>query len=331
MHPRSAPIVPLAPQRPLDLRGQLQQQAVIGLAGLGLNAKRQAVLLRGHGQGDAGNAAQVRQRGVGKVAPEVFKPVIDRGVVAQSQVFGGAQQGRGQRGDGGEDDVPAFKKRAKAARGGVEHSLHLGALSVAGLQAFFPDFDVDRLHQISRRARQPQRLEQVGDGLRKVADVAGGLRSKGGFHVHCGQGPFDVVAQALQKTPGFFKLSHKVGHGAVMPPFVRQRNAQPARVALDELAVGLGGGPIRHEFPRRAAPAVVHKGGGVAHGAALTALGGDKACNVGRVGRDREHAARGFQADVAVEACRDADRAATVGGVRQRQNACGHSRCGAGG
>jgi len=43
MNPWASPIVPFPPQRPFDLRGQLQQQAVVGLAGLGVSS----VLLEG--------------------------------------------------------------------------------------------------------------------------------------------------------------------------------------------------------------------------------------------------------------------------------------------
>jgi hypothetical protein len=38
--------VPLATDRPLDLGRQLQQQAIVGLPGLKLDAERQGVLMR---------------------------------------------------------------------------------------------------------------------------------------------------------------------------------------------------------------------------------------------------------------------------------------------
>ena len=38
-------VVPLAVQGPFDLRGQLQQQTVMGLTGLGLDAQRQTAFL----------------------------------------------------------------------------------------------------------------------------------------------------------------------------------------------------------------------------------------------------------------------------------------------
>ena len=115
MHARPFALVPLAVKGPLDLGGQLQQQTVVGLARLGLYAQGQAVGLCGHGQRNARNAAQVGQGGVGKVLPQVVKPVVHRGVVAQRQVFGGAHQGRGLGGDGRQDDVPGLKELAKPA------------------------------------------------------------------------------------------------------------------------------------------------------------------------------------------------------------------------
>ena len=204
--------------------------------------------------------------------------------------------------------------------------MHLRAFGVAGFQAFFPYFDVDGFDQIGRRPRQAERLEQVGDGLRKVADVAGGLRGKCGRQVHLRQCPVHMVAQALQQAAHPLQFSHKVRHRTVVAPFMRQRNAQPPRVALDQLAVGLCGRPIRHELARCSASAVVHKGGCVAHRAAVAALCGDQARQVRSGRRNREHAARGFVADVAIDPGGDADRAAAVCGVRQGKHASGHNR-----
>src|SRR5689334_8745332 len=52
MHLRLLPAVPLAVQRALDLGGELQQEAVIGLLGDRLDAERQAVILGSHRQRD---------------------------------------------------------------------------------------------------------------------------------------------------------------------------------------------------------------------------------------------------------------------------------------
>src|SRR6478752_880796 len=56
MHPGPLAGVPLAVDRPLALRRELQEQAVIGLPGDCLDAERQAVLVGG-------------ERGKGKIAP----------------------------------------------------------------------------------------------------------------------------------------------------------------------------------------------------------------------------------------------------------------------
>ena len=45
MNSRFEALVPLAVQGPFDLRSQLQQHAVIGLPGLGLDAQRQSAFL----------------------------------------------------------------------------------------------------------------------------------------------------------------------------------------------------------------------------------------------------------------------------------------------
>ena len=172
MHLGHTTRMPLSVQRPLDLRRQLQQQAVVGLLGLRMDAQRQTVFLPGHGHRDARHAAQVGQRGVGKVAPQVVEPIEHRGVVAGRQLYHRVHFGRGQCGDGREDDVPVFKELARRPRGGVEHRLHAGPLGEAGVQAHLPDLDVDRLHQVRWRASQAARGQQVGNRLREIADVA---------------------------------------------------------------------------------------------------------------------------------------------------------------
>src|SRR5579864_1649933 len=74
MHGGRPSAVPLALDRALDLRGELQQQAVIGLFCNRLDAERERVLMGGERQRDRGDAAEVGERGEGKVAPEVAEP-----------------------------------------------------------------------------------------------------------------------------------------------------------------------------------------------------------------------------------------------------------------
>lgn len=80
-------------------------------------------------------------------------------------------------------------------------------LGVAGAQAFLPDPDVDRLHQALGRCVQPTRRQQVGDGLRKIADVAQRLRRKGRAKVHLRQRPFDMVAQTVDASSKLSQVS----------------------------------------------------------------------------------------------------------------------------
>ena len=75
-----------------------------------------------------------------------------------------------------------------------------------------------------------------------------------------------------------------------------------ARVALDQSRIGLRRRPERHELARRAAAAGIDEGRGVAHRARLAALDRDQPGQVGQPRRDREHAARDLQADIAVDA-----------------------------
>ena len=78
MHAGLLPAIPLAADRPLDLRRQLQQQPVIGLLCDRLDAERQAVLVRGERQRDRGDAAEIGERRKGEIAPEIAEPVQHR-------------------------------------------------------------------------------------------------------------------------------------------------------------------------------------------------------------------------------------------------------------
>ena len=114
--------------------------------------------------------------------------------------------------------------------------------------------------------------------------------------------------------------------GAGIAPFVRQRDAQAPGVAPDQLAIGLGRRPERHEFAGRSTPAGIDEGRGVAHAAADAALDRNQPGQVRHGRRQRIDAARHFQADQAVDAGRNPDRTAAIGCVRDRQHTGGHHR-----
>src|SRR5689334_18986268 len=67
VHARPFARVPPAADGALDLRRQLQQQPVIGLFCDRLDAERQAVLMGGERQRDRGDAAEIGERGKGKI------------------------------------------------------------------------------------------------------------------------------------------------------------------------------------------------------------------------------------------------------------------------
>ncbi len=96
MHLGQEPPVPLAMQCELNLRCQLQKRPVVGLLGLCIDAQWQTVLLFGHGQRDAGHAAQIGQGCVGEFATQVIEPIEHRRVVAGGQIFHRANFGRRQ-------------------------------------------------------------------------------------------------------------------------------------------------------------------------------------------------------------------------------------------
>ena len=64
-----------------------------------------------------------------------------------------------------------------------------------------------------------------GDHLRKVADVAGGLRRERAPEVGFGQRPFDVMPQPFEQFADAFQFGDEMRRGAEIAPFVRQRDA----------------------------------------------------------------------------------------------------------
>ena len=301
MHAGPLARIPLAIGRPLDLRGQLQQQPVIGLLSDRLDAERQAVLVGGERQRDRGDAAEVGERRKGKVAPEIAEPVQHGRIVADRQILRGADLRRRQCRDRRQDDVPLLEEGAEAARGGVEHRLHPRPVGKAHVPARLPDPHVNRFDEIGRRLRQPARGEHVADHDRKIADVAGGLRRKGFAIIQIGQGVIDVMTEAFKEAPDPLQLGRDLRRRLVFAPFVRQRDFQPVRIAHDHPRIWLRRTPERHEFARRRTAAGVDEGRGVAHRARLAALDGDQPAEVGQKRRQREHAARDLQPDIAVD------------------------------
>ena len=182
------------------------------------------------------------------------------------------------------------KKAPNAREVGVEHRLHPRPLAVGRGQAGFPDLDVDRFDLVLRWPLQPERSDQVGDGLREIADIAGRLGGESGAEIHVGQRPIHLVPQPLEEATDPLQFRGDRGRGAVVAPFVGQSDTQPARIALDEVAIGFSRCPERHELAGRAAAATVYEGGRVANGAGVAALDRHQARQIRQVRRDREHA-----------------------------------------
>ena len=162
---------------------------------------------------------------------------------------------------------------------------------------------------------EPELREQVGDGLREIADIAGrsGRRRRRGNPLRAM--PSRRGGQALRGNGRPVPVLYQMRRGAVVAPFMRQRDAQAARIAPDELGIRLRRHPVGHELARRAAAATVDEGRRVAHGAGVAALDRDQPGQVRRMGRDGKDAARRLQPDIAAGPGRDADGAAAIGGV----------------
>ena len=161
--------------------------------------------------------------------------------------------------------------------------------------------------------------QQVGDGLREIADVASGL---------CMQRQPGNPPRARPIPPDGPSFRGNAPRAPARPQNEAQLGSRPTRcdramrkalrVPLNQLAVGLGCRPVRHELPRCAATAVIDKRRCIPHRAAVTALGGDQAGQVRGGRRNGEHPARA-SSRCCRSPSRDANRAAAVGGVRQRQ------------
>ena len=139
------------------------------------------------------------------------------------------------------------------------------------------------------------------------------------------------MTEPFQETPDLFQFGRDMRRRAVIAPLVRERDFQPPRIARDHSGVGLRRTPERHEFARRRPAAGIDEGRGVAHRARLAALNRHQPAEVGEMRRQREHAARYLQSDIAVDAGRDSDRAAAIGCMRDRHCAGGNHRGAAGG
>ncbi len=221
-------------------------------------------------------------------------------------------------GDRRQDDVVALEERAEGPRGRVEHRLHRVALGIGRVQPALPDLDIDRLQQIGGRLIQTELRQMTGDHLREITDVAGRLRSECVTEIHLRQCPFHVMAEPFEHFADTLQLRNEMRRRFVVAPLMRQRDAQSARVALDQLAIGLGRRPERHEFAGSAAAAIVDEGSGVAHAAADAALDRDQPGEIRQRGRQRIDAARDLQTDQAVHTCGNADRTTAIRGVGDR-------------
>ena len=167
MHAGPLAGIPLAADRALDLRRQLQQQPVIGLLSDRLNAERQAVLVGSERQRDRGDAAEIGERREGKIAPEVTEPSSTSGlslIVRYSVVptFGVGNAVIGVR------MMSQSSKNAPKPRDVVLNTACIRARSaIAGVPAMLPDPDVDGFEQIFRRLLQAARGQHVGDDERQ--------------------------------------------------------------------------------------------------------------------------------------------------------------------
>ena len=82
------------------------------------------------------------------------------------------------------------------------------------------------------------RGDHAADHLREVRDVAGRLRIEGRAVVDGGQGPVDVMAERFEEAADPLEFGDDMRRGAIVAPFVRQRDFQARRIAADQFAVG---------------------------------------------------------------------------------------------
>ena len=163
----------------------------------------------------------------------------------------------------------------------------------------------------------------VADHLREIADVAGGLRGEGGAEVDRRQRPFDVVAEPFEQAADAFQLGDEMRRGAVVAPFMRQRDAQPAGIALDQRRCRAPAGDQNGMNSPGAPPRQASTNAAVSRTLRAdwqpwietSPLRSDRCGAIENTPRET------FRPIVAVDAGRNADRAAAVGGMRDRQHA----------
>ena len=136
------------------------------------------------------------------------------------------------------------------------------------------------------------------------------------------------MAETFEKCADTGEFGRDVRRRAIVAPFVRQSNFEARRITLDLLLIGLRRRPERHELAGCSAAARVDESSRIAHRPRLATLDRHEAAQVRQMRRDREHAARHLEADIAVDPGRDADRAAAVGRVCDWHRAGRHHRRG---
>ena len=279
---------------------------------------------------EAGNAAEVAERRIGIHAPKLAEPSVDviRRVhgdeVERAETMGGLGRDRGKQ------DVPLLEEVGENSRGGVEDALHLLAGRIGFVDALLPYLHVHRLDQRRIRSVVSAQAGEAVDIGGDVGDVAFGLGGIGGAEIHCGGSPVDMMAEGGEELSGLLQLGDNVRRRTVVAPVMRKGDAERFWIAGNHGAAGFGLGPERHELAGGRTTAGIHEGRGVADGAAVAALDGDDGHEVGAIGGGGEDAARRLEAYVAADAGGDADRAAAVAGMGQRQHAAGDADRGAG-
>src|SRR4051812_42835223 len=113
------------------------------------------------------------------------------------------------------------------------------------------------------------------------------------------------MAEAFEEASDAFEFGRDLRRRGIVAPLLRERDPEPSRIALDHLLIRLRRGPERHQFAGRRTAAGVDEGGGIAYRARLAALDRYQARQIRKVRREREHAVRDLQSDIAVDAGRN--------------------------
>ncbi len=228
MHRRPLAGIPAAADHAFDLRRKLQQQSIIGLFRLRLNAQRQSILVRRERHRDRRIPHRLASGRESKIAPQMTNQSSTDGLSLSVRYSMVPTFGVGSAVTG----VRMMSQSSKNVPKPREVALNTACICARSANVVSrPGFQIRMLTGSTRSAggrSSPARGEQVADHLGEIADIAGGLRREGCAIVDRRQRVFHMMTEALEKTPYALQSAAMCGVALYSAPLIRERDLEPA-------------------------------------------------------------------------------------------------------